>query len=162
MGRPSHKFNAGSIFSHDVGRARRANQTRSHVLNSAASSHRVYIAPLGIAELALFRSLCTLTMPSTLHGPPTPMPHPSTGCCRARNVYCPIILRERSAAKLSRCWRCTQAKKLARRKRARLRLATLVNPAVRGFLARVATRAIREERGRRQRAMLLVSESCLH
>ena len=76
---------------------------------------------------------------------------------RARHVYCPIILRERSAAKLSRFWRCAQAKKLARHKRARLRLATLVNPYVRGFLARVATRTIREERCRRQSAMFLVS-----
>lgn len=72
-------------------------------------------------------------------------------------MYCPIILRERSAGKLSRFWRCAQAKKLARHKRARLRLATLVNPYVRGFLARVATRTVREERYRRQNAMLLVS-----
>lgn len=72
-------------------------------------------------------------------------------------MYRPIILRERSAAKLSRFWRCAQAKRLARHKRARLRLATLVNPCVRGFLARVATRAVRQERDRRQNAMFLVS-----
>lgn len=72
-------------------------------------------------------------------------------------MYCPIILRERSAATLSRFWRCVLAKRLAELKRSRLRLATLANPLVRGFLTRVAARRARGKQRVRRRAMLLVS-----
>ncbi|CAM9781123.1 unnamed protein product [Scytosiphon promiscuus] len=74
----------------------------------------------------------------------------------ARNVYRPMILRERAAATMSRFWRCARARRLARRKRSSNVLAARLNPLVRGFLGRRVTRKLLEEHRRKNRAMLLV------
>lgn len=71
-------------------------------------------------------------------------------------MYGPILLRERAAATMCRFWRCARARQIARRKRGSNALAARVNPLVRGFLARRATGKMFEERGRRNRSVLLV------
>ncbi|CAM9127005.1 unnamed protein product [Pylaiella littoralis] len=73
----------------------------------------------------------------------------------ARNVYGPIILRERAAATISRFWRCARAKAVARRKRWSNALAARLNPLVRGFLGRRVAKAMLEARSRKERAMIL-------
>ena len=77
---------------------------------------------------------------------------------RTRNVYGPILQRERAAATLCRSWRCARARQVAQRKRWSNALAARVNPLVRGFLARRATKKMFEEHYRRNRALLLVSD----
>lgn len=74
-------------------------------------------------------------------------------------MYGPILLRERAAATVCRFWRCARAKQVAQRKRWSNALAARVNPLVRGFLGRRATKKMFEELYRKNRAMLLVSKS---
>lgn len=74
----------------------------------------------------------------------------------SRNIYCPIILRERSAATLCRFWRCALARSRTRHRRQTLVLALLVNPLARGFLGRAATRRAYKEHYRKQQAILMV------
>eukprot|EP00903_Cladosiphon_okamuranus_P017045 g15710.t1 len=73
-----------------------------------------------------------------------------------RNVYGPILLRERSASTMCRFWRCARARQVTQGKRRSKALAARVNPLVRGFLARRATKKMFEELHRRNRAILLV------
>lgn len=89
--------------------------------------------------------------------PSAPFNHTDNWCKplpRARNIYLPIIGRRRAASVLSRVWRCSAARKTARLKRSRIRLALLVNPLARNFLVMVAAR---KEREKNNRSILLVS-----
>ena len=69
---------------------------------------------------------------------------------RVRRIVIPTLLKERVASRLCRSWRCAVVRKRARFERARLRLAQLANPLVRGFLSRVVARSIREERRKKK------------
>lgn len=73
-------------------------------------------------------------------------------------MYGPILLRERAAATMCRFWHCARARQVVRRKRCSNTLAARVNPLVRGFLARRATKKMFEELYRRNRAVLIVSK----
>lgn len=76
----------------------------------------------------------------------------------ARRSYYYAISRERAATRLSCFWRCASARAEKRRRHHRLRLALMVNSLVRGFLGRLGGHATREERRRKQQALLVVSE----
>ncbi len=99
-------------------------------------------------------SQVALLSPPPCAAPPPPFPRQK----RTRNVYYPIILRERSASTMCRFWRCAQARKVARLKRCSNVLATRVNPLVRGFLGRRRAGRAWEERRLKDHALVLVRD----